>query len=149
MTATVVGLVIWLCLGRDVGPGRAAIVLWGVAVAELGLNRQYFGGNYAATGGPLVLKDVFTPGWSATLNGQDVPIVRVNGLVRGVFAPAAGTYAPRFTYLTASFTYGVYLSLATAALLAAVVVRGRQRTSSRLGLLAGESGTADDRGRRM
>ena len=86
----------------------------------------------AESPGLLVLKDVYTPGWSATLNGRDVPIVRVNGLVRGVFVPAAGTYTVRFTYLPASFVAGVYLSLATAALLVAVVATSRYRRARRL-----------------
>jgi hypothetical protein len=81
----------------------------------------------AETSGLLVLKDVYIPGWTATLNGHDVPIVRVNGLVRGVFVPAAGAYTLRFSYQPASFTNGVYLSLATAALLVLLVARTRFR----------------------
>ena len=81
----------------------------------------------AESGGLLVLKDVFIPGWSATLDGRDVPIVRVNGLVRGVFVPAAGPHTVRFSYRPASFTSGVYLSLATAVLLVVVLVNARIR----------------------
>jgi hypothetical protein len=84
----------------------------------------------AASGGLLVLKDVYAEGWSATLNGREVPIVRVNGLVRGVFVPAAGQYTVRFTYLPVTFVYGLYLSLATAALLVLLTVSallGRRR----------------------
>ena len=83
----------------------------------------------APTGGLLVLKDVYAPGWSATLNGATVPIVRVNGLVRGVVVPDAGQYTVRFSYRPATFTWGVYTSLASAvtllALLALSTVRSR------------------------
>ena len=84
----------------------------------------------AASGGLVVLKDVYDPGWSATLNGRDVPVVRVNGLVRGVFVPDAGSYTVRFSYRPSSFTSGLYLSLASAALLLSLLVAaylGRRR----------------------
>lgn len=86
----------------------------------------------AQSAGLLVLKDIFTPGWSATLNGRDAPIVRVNGLVRGVFVPAAGPYTLRFSYQPASFVSGVYLSLATATLLVILLVSTRFRRAHRL-----------------
>ena len=38
-------------------------------------------------------------------------------MVRGVFIPTAGQHTVHFTYRPASFVYGAYLSLATAALL--------------------------------
>jgi uncharacterized membrane protein YfhO len=79
-----------------------------------------------ATGGLLVLKDVYNAGWYATLNGRDVPILRVNGLVRGVFVPAPGSYTVRFSYRPATFTYGLYLSLASAALLLLLLVTTRR-----------------------
>ena len=71
----------------------------------------------AASGGLLVLKDVYAPGWSATLDGEMAPVVRVNGLVRGVFVPAAGRHTVRFTYLPPMFLYGAWISAATALLL--------------------------------
>jgi hypothetical protein len=82
----------------------------------------------------LVLKDVYAQGWSATLNGEPVPIVRVNGLVRGVLVPGPGQYTVRFSYLPASFVYGAWLSLATALLLVAVAasaVLGRRSRRAR------------------
>jgi hypothetical protein len=84
----------------------------------------------ADAGGLLVLKDVYAAGWSASMNGQDVPVVRVNGLVRGVYVPAAGQYTLRFTYRPASFVSGLYLSLATAALLAILALREVVRRKS-------------------
>ena len=71
----------------------------------------------APSGGLLVVKDVYAPGWHATLNGRDVPIVRVNGIVRGVFVPEAGPYELRMVYRPASFDRGVAISLSIAGFL--------------------------------
>jgi hypothetical protein len=60
-----------------------------------------------------------------------VPVVRVNGLVRGVFVPGAGHYTVRFSYLPTSFVYGATLSLATAVLLAAIAVSAAMGAWSR------------------
>jgi uncharacterized membrane protein YfhO len=81
----------------------------------------------SASGGLLVLKDVYAAGWFATLNGNPVPIVRVNGLVRGVFIPSAGQHTVRFTYLPTAFVYGAWLSVATAGLLAVVTASAAHR----------------------
>jgi hypothetical protein len=85
----------------------------------------------APSGGLLVLKDIYLSGWTAAVNGRDAPVVRVNGLVRGVFLPSAGRYSVQFTYRPASFTNGLYLSLATASLLLAYAVSGRFRREKR------------------
>jgi hypothetical protein len=89
----------------------------------------------APSGGLLVLKDIYLSGWSAAVNGQDVPIVRVNGLVRGVFLPSAGRYSVHFTYRPASFSNGLWLSLATALLLLAYAVYSGLRHEKRSKLL--------------
>ena len=47
--------------------------------------------------GVLVLNDAFFPGWSATVDGRPVPIVRTNYLVRGVLL-SAGTHRVVFSY---------------------------------------------------
>jgi len=36
----------------------------------------------------LVLSDVYYPGWRATVNGQPAPVLRTNGVLRGVRIPA-------------------------------------------------------------
>jgi hypothetical protein len=84
----------------------------------------------APSSGLVILKDVYAAGWSATLNGQPVPIVRVNGLVRGVFVAEAGPQAIRFTYRPASFTYGLYLTIATTALVLLLAVTAIRRRAS-------------------
>ena len=51
----------------------------------------------ATTAGYLVLTDRFEEGWKATLDGQDAPIVRADGLFRAV-AVTPGSHEVTFTY---------------------------------------------------
>ncbi len=62
----------------------------------------------ATSSGPrlLVIKDSFFPGWRAHVEGQDAPLLRVNGMVRGVYLPSKGPHTIELTYLPASFRYG-------------------------------------------
>ena len=76
----------------------------------------------APTTGLLVLKDVYADGWRATLDGRDVPIIRVNGLVRAVLVPTTGPHEVRFTYRPRTLASGAWLSLATAVLLVALTL---------------------------
>lgn len=59
----------------------------------------------------VVLNDVYYPGWQATIDGKQVPILRANYLFRAVAAPA-GVHAIEFTYKPVSFILGVMLALA-------------------------------------
>lgn len=76
----------------------------------------------ASSGGLLVLNDCAYPGWRARVDGRPAPIVRANGLFRGVFLPTGATRVD-FTYAPASFRLGAGLSLATA--LALLLAWGR------------------------
>ena len=58
----------------------------------------------------LVLTDVHYPGWSATVDGEPVPIERVDYLLRGVLVPA-GAHRVEFSYEPASFRAGWIISL--------------------------------------
>ncbi len=71
--------------------------------------------------GIVVLADTWAQGWHATLDGERTPILRVNGLFRGVFVPQ-GPHRLRFVYSPWEIWAGSLLSLSTfltAALLAA------------------------------
>lgn len=61
----------------------------------------------AAVGGRglLVLADLHAPGWTATIDGREVPIVRANGIVRGVWLEA-GRHEVRFRYRTPGLAAG-------------------------------------------
>ena len=72
--------------------------------------------------GVLVLLDSYAAGWHATLeNGEQIPIMRANALVRAVVVPA-GSHAVTFTYRTPLLAAGAWMSaLGVAACLAMTV----------------------------
>ena len=76
----------------------------------------------APSDGVTVLADTYDPGWSATLDGRRVPILRANGIFRAVATPA-GTHEIVFAYRPWSVYAGIAVSLAT--LLAALALGAR------------------------
>lgn len=64
----------------------------------------------------LALSDTHAPGWTATVNGEKVPVMRVNGRFRGVMVPP-GESRIVFEYRPLPVYAGIALSLATLALL--------------------------------
>jgi len=77
--------------------------------------------------GLLVLTDAHYPGWQATLNGETRPVYQVDGLFRGVMAPA-GDHEIVFTFESRSYLVGRAVSLVTLLLIVlygAVEVRRR------------------------
>ncbi|MDX2167739.1 MAG: YfhO family protein [Deltaproteobacteria bacterium] len=69
----------------------------------------------------LVLSETFYPGWRATLDGAAVPIVRVNGVLRGVALPA-GEHRVRFDYRPRALAIGAAVSGTTLLALAGLCV---------------------------
>jgi hypothetical protein len=67
--------------------------------------------------GLLVLTDTYYPGWEATLDGKEVPIMRANYLFRGVSIPG-GSHTVRFRYNPRAFWLGAAVSLSCLALAA-------------------------------
>jgi hypothetical protein len=61
------------------------------------------------TAGILILADTFAPGWHAYVNGVREPILKVNGMFRGVYLPA-GKHSVTFTYAPLSVTLGLLIS---------------------------------------
>lgn len=70
--------------------------------------------------GVVVLTDAFFPGWSATLDDREVPILRANTAFRGVIVPP-GEHVVEMRYRSAPLRWGVLVAFVTAALLAAAV----------------------------
>ncbi len=67
--------------------------------------------------GIAVLADTFDPGWKAALDGTPCPILRANGLFRGIAVPA-GAHEIVFTYRPGSFFVGIAITLGALGLLA-------------------------------
>ena len=67
--------------------------------------------------GFLVLMDALLPGWSATLNGNVVPILAANFAGRAVQIPGPGDHEVRFEYNPPSLREGWLLSLLSGGLL--------------------------------
>lgn len=78
----------------------------------------------------LVLNDVFAPGWTAQIGGEEAPIVRANALVRGVWVPR-GTHIVRFRYRTPGLGIGLLIAVSTSIAIGmwATVERLRARPS--------------------
>jgi uncharacterized membrane protein YfhO len=81
----------------------------------------------AAAPGLLVVSEVYYPGWAARVNGVDVPMVEVDGVLRGVVLPA-GQAQIELTYLPRSVSGGVLISIgAWLVWLIMLIIGGRRR----------------------
>lgn len=77
----------------------------------------------ASQPGIAIVKDSFFPGWHARVDGTEVPILRVNGIARGIPIAEAGHHEVELAYLPDSFRTGLLLAaLALAALSILVIV---------------------------
>jgi hypothetical protein len=74
----------------------------------------------AAADGMLVLSETFERGWHARVNGESAPVEQAYGVLRAV-PVTAGTQTVELTYDPWSLRYGLYLSLAGAALSVAAI----------------------------
>jgi Bacterial membrane protein YfhO len=70
----------------------------------------------ASRNGVFVVKDSYFPGWEATVDGAKAPILRVNGMVRGVEIASPGTHIVEFCYRPLSFWYGAFVGVGALAL---------------------------------
>ena len=74
--------------------------------------------------GLLLLADTWLPGWTATVDGADVPILRADHAMRAVAIPA-GRSVVEFTYTAPRQALGFSLTLLALVALAAAAWRGR------------------------
>lgn len=93
---------------------------------ELQLNLTNF------KGGILIVKDTYFQGWNAELDGRHVPILRVNGMVRGVEVASTGTHFVKLYYQPSSFRYGVVGDLGTLVVFLLVLATYRSNQGPRL-----------------
>ena len=84
----------------------------------------------ARGGEVLVLNDAFYAGWTASVDGNPVPILPANGAVRAVPLPP-GPHQVVFTYRTPGLAAGAWVSLGTGLALFAAerMARRRKRTA--------------------
>ena len=61
----------------------------------------------------LVVTTSYYPGWTARLDGESVPLRRVNYLFQGISVPA-GVHIVRLDYAPASLRAGLFLAAGTA-----------------------------------
>ncbi len=96
---------------------------------EWGVNNQKL---EVEASGPalLVVSDNYYPAWHATVDGESVPVVRANYLMRAVPVPA-GNHEVEFVYRSALFRASVWTSLVS--ILAVVALIGTTRFSARKG----------------
>jgi hypothetical protein len=84
----------------------------------------------------LLVRNAWDEGWSATLDGRPVPVLRADGFLQGVALPA-GRHDVRLTYREPAIGTGLALSavvwLGFALALAFVIVRGRLRAGGGAG----------------
>lgn len=73
----------------------------------------------------LVLSEIWFPGWQATVNGEAVDILRVNGILRGI-PLKAGTHSVRMEFKPASHILSGYVSFLSVILIfMGMVLSGR------------------------
>jgi hypothetical protein len=72
--------------------------------------------------GYLVMRDTFSPGWAATLDGHETPLLRANGRHRAVALPG-GSHVVRLEYRPPGLASGVVATVLALAL--AIVVTAR------------------------
>jgi hypothetical protein len=89
----------------------------------------------APNGGVFVVKDSFFPGWQATLDGQPVEVVRVDGMVRGVVVPTSGRHKVVMRYQPVSFGLGIMLSGIAVIGLLVLSLAEYARSRGRVGIL--------------
>ena len=68
-------------------------------------------------GGVVALSEIYYPGWTATLDGQEIPVARVNYVLRAVKVPA-GQHTLVLTFRPASVSTTEIIAYLTLALLA-------------------------------
>jgi hypothetical protein len=90
-------------------------------------------------GGYAVLLDEWAPGWSATVEGRDTPVLRADGLFRAVALPP-GRHAVVFTYRTPGLRLGASISAFAWAAIIAVFLATRRSV-----VVPGEQGRAAPR----
>ena len=89
----------------------------------------------ADTPGVLTLTDTFMRGWRATLNGREVPVLRVDGVFRGVCISEPGVHTVRFTYRPVLWNWSLGMALGGVLILVSVETAKRVAERRQVGLI--------------
>ena len=86
----------------------------------------------SAKGGIVVFSEIYYPGWTATVDGTDVPVGRVNYILRAINVKSGKhsvvlTFKPSSVTHTETAAYVAYLLLALA-IIAGIVAERRKAT---------------------
>jgi hypothetical protein len=94
---------------------------WLSAAEDNGMSVRTDGGT---SGGYLVIDDGWFPGWTATVDGRQTPVLRADYLLRAVHLPP-GRHLVRLVYAPLTYLLGATITLATAlALLVFTIAAG-------------------------
>ncbi len=96
-----------------------------VVIEPSGINEQAFRIE-ASTDALLVISQIFYPGWTATVDGQEVPVEDVNYALSGILVPAGG-HDVRLKFEPRSFRAGLAVTILSLAALAALILTGIYR----------------------
>jgi hypothetical protein len=83
---------------------------WLGAAEDNGMSVQANGGK---RGGYLVIDDGWFPGWTATVDGRETPVLRADYLLRAVHLPP-GRHLVRLVYAPLTYLLGATITLGTA-----------------------------------
>jgi len=119
---------------RAAGPLGAVQQAWATWLAGDTDNSLTTRADGGTSGGYLVMDDGWFPGWTATIDGRVVPVLRADYLLRAVHLPP-GRHTMRFVYAPLAYLLGAAVTLATALALLFVAAysltrRGRRRADA-------------------
>jgi len=119
---------------RAAGPVGAVQQAWATWLAGDTDNSLTTRADGGTSGGYLVMDDGWFPGWTATMDGRVVPVLRADYLLRAVHLPP-GRHTVRFVYAPLAYLLGAAVTLATALALLFVAAysltrRGRRRADA-------------------
>ena len=69
----------------------------------------------------LVLSQMWFPGWKASVDGQDVPVLRADAALTGILLPA-GSHNVHFEFRPMSFTIGAVITILTVLVVIALII---------------------------
>jgi hypothetical protein len=115
-------------LQSDPDPTKPAGTLHEFHVSPNGVRIKYS----ANLPGILTVVDSFSDGWRAQVNGQDAPVLRVDGVFRGVRIESTGEVDVRFWYRPPRWNLSLSLAGLGLLILLGAVLAGRKRHSPSL-----------------